>query len=78
MDDILIFAQSREELEKYTQMVLETLREHDFYLKPEKCEFGVTIVDYLGAVISEGQISMDPKKVAGLKEWPTPTTTKQV
>lgn len=29
-------------------------------------------------IIEEGKIAMDPVKVAGLAEWPTPTSTMEV
>ena len=35
MDDILIFASSREQLEQLTKQVLQRLRENDLYLKPK-------------------------------------------
>jgi len=78
MDDILIFAKTKEELERYTREVLQVLKENDLYLKPEKCEFAKTEVDYLGMIIAEDQIKMDPKKLRGITEWPTPTTVKEV
>ena len=78
MDDILIFAKTKEELRQITKLVLEKLRENDLFLKAKKCEFKKTKVDYLGIIIEEGRISMDPIKLAGIQEWPTPTTVKQV
>lgn len=77
MDDILIPADSLEELERVTKIVLQKLQENDLYLKPEKCEFAKEQVEYLGMVISENQISMDQKKLLGIKEWPEPTTVKE-
>jgi len=35
-------------------------------------------VEYLGMVIKEGQISMDPVKLGGIRDWPIPTTVKEV
>ena len=35
-------------------------------------------MEYLGLIIQEGQLSMDPVKVKGLADWPIPTTVKQV
>ena len=29
-------------------------------------------VEFVGLVISEGQVAMDPVKVAGVKDWPVP------
>jgi transposase InsO family protein len=47
-------------------------------LKPEKCQFRTTEVDYLGLKISPGCIGMDPVKVSGVTDWPTPQNVKQV
>ena len=58
--------------------VLQRLRENDLYLKPKKCEFAKTKIEWLGMVIEEGKITMDLGKVKGIQEWPTPTTVKQV
>jgi hypothetical protein len=78
LDDILIFTDNLTLLDKLTHEVLSCLDKFDLYLKPEKCSFAQTTIDYLGLVISEGQITMDPAKVKGITEWPTPTTVKQV
>jgi len=75
---ILIAARTRDELKEQTLIVLKKLKDHDLYLKLEKCEFNKTKVEYLGFVLSERQISMDPKKVAGIADWPAPTTLKQL
>jgi len=62
MDDILIFAKDKQQLDKITRKVLQRLQENDLYLKPEKCSFEKTKIDYLGMIIEEGKISMDPTK----------------
>jgi Reverse transcriptase (RNA-dependent DNA polymerase) len=59
MDDILIFAENQEELQERTKLVLQQLREHDLFLKPKKCEFNKTTMEYLGLIIQEGKLSMD-------------------
>ena len=66
MDDILVFAKTKEELRRITKLVLEKLRENDLFLKAKKCEFEKTKIEYLGMIIEEGQISMDPIKLAGI------------
>jgi len=78
MDDILIASESREDLAEKTQLVLQKLQDNDLYLKPEKCEFNITRTDYLGFIIEQGQISMDPIKVKGIADWPAPRTLKQL
>ena len=53
------------------QRVLEHLWEHKLYLKLEKCEFKQRWIEYLGVIVLEGQVEMDPVKVSGVAEWPT-------
>ena len=57
---------------------MEFLQKNHLYLKPEKCKFKRLTDEYLGVVISENSVKMDPAKVAGVAEWPTPTTKKEV
>ncbi len=52
--------------------VLAILEENKLYLKPEKCEFEKQQVEYLGLIVSQGKIEMDPVKVEGVSKWPTP------
>ena len=78
MDDILIFAKTKEELKQIMKLVFKKFRENNLFLKARKCEFEKTKIEYLGMIIEEGQISMDPIKLAGIWEWPAPTTVKQV
>jgi Reverse transcriptase (RNA-dependent DNA polymerase)/Retroviral aspartyl protease len=77
MDDILIFANTKEELERITKLVLKKLQEHDLFLKAKKCKFCQTRIEYLGMIIEEGRISMDTIKLGGIRDWPVPTTLKQ-
>lgn len=78
MDDMLIFSENLEEQEKRTLQVLKRLQENNLFLKLEKCTFDAPQVEYLGMIISKNKVSMDPTKLAGIKDWPTPTTVKGV
>jgi Reverse transcriptase (RNA-dependent DNA polymerase) len=78
IDDILIFANNQEDLQKHTKMVLQQLWEHDLFLKPNKCKFNKTTMEYLGLIIQEGKLSMDPVKLSEIRDWPTPNMVKQV
>ena len=77
MDDILIHAKMKKDLEDRTKRVLQQLQEHDLYLKLEKCKFERTEVEFLGTIISENMIRMDLIKLAGIQDWPSLTTVKQ-
>jgi len=78
LDDILIFTKTEEEHERAVQRVLEILAEHKLFLRPEKCEFHRKQIEYLGLVISENKVAMDPVKVARVCEWPTPESWTDV
>jgi Reverse transcriptase (RNA-dependent DNA polymerase) len=78
LDDILIFTKTLEEHQEVVHKVVALLQLHNLSLKPEKCEFEKTSVKYLGVVISQDSVMMDPAKVARVSEWPTPTTKKEV
>jgi hypothetical protein len=54
------------------------MREHTLYLRPEKCEFEKTKIEYLGVIISHNKVEMDPVKIAGVADWPTPSNKKEV
>ena len=51
---------------------MEILAEHKLFLCPKKCEFHRRQIKYLGLVISENKVTMDPVKVARVREWSTP------
>jgi hypothetical protein len=78
LDDILIFTESVEQHRKITRRVLKVLEENRLFLKPSKCEFEKIKVEYLGVIISYNSVEMDPVKIAGVAEWPTPTNKKEV
>ena len=77
-DDILIFTKTLEEHWKVICKVVALLQLHNLSLKLDKCKFKKTSVEYLGVVISQDSIMMDPAKVARVSKWPTPTTKKEV
>jgi hypothetical protein len=77
LDDILIFTNSLEEHCQITRLVLDRMCEHKLYL-PEKCEFEKTKIEYLSIIISYNKVEMDPVKVAGVADWPTPSNKKEI
>ena len=78
LDDILIFTKTLSEHWNVMRRVLEHLWEHKLYLKLEKCEFEWRQIEYLGVIVLEGWVEMDPVKVSGVAEWPTPRNKKEV
>ena len=78
LDDILIYSKSEEEHEQHLRMVLQVLREHQLYAKLSKYSFYHKQIHYLGHIISEEGITMDPKKIESIREWSVPKNVIEV
>src|SRR5712671_2468005 len=88
MDDMLIYTEvekpghpSEEELEAHREAVsniLRSLEANNLYLKPEKCLFNCPEVEYLGIIVGNSVIKMDPVKVEGIAKWETLRMVKDV
>ena len=59
-----------DEHQQCVHCVLSKLKDHDLYLKPEKCQFEKDQVEFLGVILQDGTICMDPAKVRGVADWP--------
>src|SRR6266478_9575994 len=62
----------------YTHHMLHKLEQNNLYLKPKKCEFEKKEIDYLGGIMGNGKIQMDPKKLKGVVDWPIPKTPTDI
>jgi hypothetical protein len=79
MNDILVATSgSHEEHLQHVCIILQCLQDNNLFLKPEKCHFTQSSVDYLGVVISCEGIAMDLVKLAGILNWPTPTSVTEI
>jgi hypothetical protein len=78
MDDILAFSKTIDGLKKIEQIILEKAWEYDLYFKAKKCEFKRPKIEYLGLVVEEEKLAMDPAKLKGILDWPAPKTVKEV
>jgi hypothetical protein len=63
IDNILIYSKNNEDHAEHLRIVLTRLKEHQLYAKLSKCEFWLRKVQFLGHVLSEDGISVDPGKV---------------
>lgn len=78
LDDILIFSCSEQEYVHHVQMVLQCLLENSVFGKADKCEFHAASVSFLGYIICQNHMEMDPEKVGAVASWPVPETRKQL
>jgi hypothetical protein len=79
MDDMLIHTNDNvANHRKAFHRVLDKLQKHDPFLKPEKCLFEQKHMEFLGVVLENGTIQMDPAKIQGVADWPRPKSVRDV
>ena len=54
------------------------MQDSDFQVKLEKSIFYIYKIEYLGYIIAENRIKMDPIKISMIKGWPTPGNISEV
>ena len=78
IDDILVYSKNEEEHEEHLRLVLQKLRDHQLYAKFSKCEFWLKEVSFLGHIISNGGVAVDPKKVRDVLSWKPPKDVSEI
>ena len=78
LDDLILFSSTLEEHLERLEKVLKRLQDANLKLKPSKCFIMQTKVHFLGHEISEAGVATDSQKVQLVKDWPAPTTLKQL
>ena len=78
LDGILIYSKNEEEHEENFRLTLQLLKEHQLYAKLSKCDFYKDRIQYLGHIMSEEGIFVDPEKIEAIMNWPTPRNVTDV
>nr|GEV17824.1 putative reverse transcriptase domain-containing protein [Tanacetum cinerariifolium] len=78
IDDILIYSKNKEDHEKHLKIILELLKNEKLYAKFSKCDFWLKSVQFLGHVIDNNGVYVDPAKVESIRNWYAPTTPTKV
>ena len=78
LDDLLVYSNTLKEHKRHVRLVLKRLQAAGLHIKPQKCQFHVTEVSFLGFLISEKGIRMDPAKVAAITTWPVPRSVHDI
>ena len=73
LDDILVFSKTPDEHLVHIRKVLELLREHGLHAKASKTLMNTNEVQYLGFLVSQEGLRVDPNKTDAIKHWPAPT-----
>ena len=79
MDDLSIHTQGDLALHhEHTRCVLLCLCEHGLSLKLSKCLFDAPKMEFLGLIIGQGHIAMDPVKLTAIRDWKPPASVKGI
>ena len=78
LDDIYVFAETADQMLDRIQLVFNRLKEFSLKIKPKKSHFFQAEVDFLGHVLSKYGVSPNPEKIEKVRDWPTPTSSKEV
>jgi len=78
MDDFVILAETKEQLEERTIRFLKIAEKHNLCFKRSKCDFNMEEIPILGVIVGKGQVKMEQEKIKAVKEWKTPTKVKDV
>jgi hypothetical protein len=63
---------------RHIQQVLSTLQKNKLYANLEKLSFGMNKVQYLGYIVDENGVHVDPDKIQVIRDWPAPTTLTEL
>ncbi|MCO5597659.1 hypothetical protein L7F22_051740 [Adiantum nelumboides] len=66
-DDVIIYFKSIEEHKKHLQVIFHALRDNKLFINQKKSEFFLQEIQYLGHIISQSRIRMDPSKLEVIK-----------
>ena len=77
IDDVIVLGHTFDEHLRNLRSVLQRLRESGLRLKPSKCSFFQSEVQYLGHIISRDGVATDPSKTEKVTTWTTPTSVRE-
>jgi hypothetical protein len=75
-DDILVYSRTFEDHLQHLALVFAWLKADQWKIKLSKCTFAQRSISYLGHIVSEAGVAIDPEKVCAISTWPVPTNVK--
>jgi hypothetical protein len=78
VDDILVYSRTFREHLKHLTLIFDRLRAAKLTLKPNKCQFALPEVIYLGHKITKFGLEVDPKKTEAVTSFPAPKSASEV
>jgi hypothetical protein len=78
LDDILIYFPNEETHEDHLRLVLQKLHDNQLYAKFSKCDFWLKEVAFLGHIVTDGGIKLDPGKISEILNWKQPKDASKI
>ena len=78
LEDIIIVTETFEEHLSWLMKLLNRIKSAGLEINPEKCDFCCPEVHYLGYLVNENDLQIDPDKVAPVLEYPPPRGVKEL
>ena len=78
IDDCLVIGRSFDEHLTNVETVLQRFEQANLRLKPKKCKFFQHQVNFLGHVVSQDGVGVDPRKTSVIKQWPFPKSISEL
>ena len=78
IDDIIVFSSSFDDHLSRLRTVFSRLRQANLKLKPQKCDFCMSEVSFLGHIVSSDGVKPDPSKVSAVKDYPRPSNVTEL
>nr|GFB18267.1 reverse transcriptase domain-containing protein [Tanacetum cinerariifolium] len=66
------------EHERHLKAILELFKKEELYAKFSKCKFWIPKVQFLGHVIDNQDIHVDPAKIESVKDWASPKSPMEI
>ena len=77
VDTIIVKSRTRGNHFDVLQKVLQRCRVYNLRLNPRKCAFGVTSVQFLGFLVHQHGIQIDPAKIKSIRDLKPPTSQQK-
>ena len=73
IDDIVVYADTEEELMENLRKVFDRIMKHGLRIKGVKSEIGATSIKFLGSIVDADGIRIDPSRKQAIRDMVTPT-----
>ena len=78
VDDTVVYGKDEQNFLQMLDMVLDRMTKFNVRLKPSKCLFGMTSIEFLGRIFDENGVYLSEQRVQGIRDLPILTSVLAV